>query len=462
MTKCDTSAFTLNYERMAKIKDQDVIYVSVTEDLNSCAKIDTRKIEEGADGANVTNLTGALYNAANVPQDEFGCSANKCANTGTYQGGVTTAATSVVIGNFRKTMDGSLYGAGILTAYVLLPDGDHKVSVDIADYTESGWDNYNTVDYTVHATKGGTASALYPVLFDLADLGTATGTGWSAGTVGVKLRVTIDGANLKANDRVGVSSFAFYEGLEDLEINKMIGLSCVNTLGDTLTYDVVEAGCSYSEYNTTTQTITFSATVNNWTHNFNYLIPNWHTTDETEAGIPRVVTRTVIAGTGELAGYGVIQLSDMVEGECDGIIVQTPGCANNSSELDRISSPIPVPFSEGDSDKFQVLSTSYNGDSSLGMILVGQQWIGQDLNVIYRQRQEAEVSEITNEFREFKCNILAPFRKKDGTTEWHKYENAFITTTGDNISRTDDSTREVQFTIAANENGVKKKIIKLR
>ena len=125
--------------------------------------------------------------------------------------------------------------------------------------------------------------------------------------------------------------------------------------------------------------------------------------------------------------------------------------------------PAPVPVIDGttDGDKFQVLTTSYNGDASLGQIIVGKDWIGQELNIIYRQRKTAEVYTITNEFRDFHVNILAPLRKKDGTVEWHLYENAFMTTHANNISRSDETTIELQFTIAADENGVRKKIAKI-
>lgn len=461
-SKCESQGFVVRSEQMGKLKDQDIIFVSVTDNLTSCAKIDTRTINEGENNANIENLTSPVYNAANVPDDEFGCSKNKCYNTGTFQGSVAAAATDVVIGNFKKTMDGNLYLGGIVSGYVMLPDGDHQVSLQIADYTEADWTNSNIITTTVHATQGGTASAMYPVKFDLGDLSQTQGTGWTKGSVGVKIRFTIAGANLAAGDRVGVSSIAFYEGIEDFQINQVVGFTCVDTAGDNQSLDVIEGSCSQSEYNSNSGTMTFSMTVNKWTKNFEYLNPTWHTSDESEFGIPHIVTRKVTAGTGELADYGIIQLSDMIEGDCGYVLIQTPGCANNSSQLTRVSSPVPIPFSDADSDKFIVLGRSYNGDESLGMILVGKQWVGQELNVVYRQKKEAEVSIINNEFREFNCTIMCPFRRKDGTTEWHYYENAFLTTDANNISRTDETTKELQFSIAADENGIRKKIVRPR
>lgn len=460
--KCESEGFVVRSEQYGKLKDQDLVMASITDTLTSCAKINTRIIQEGVDNANIQNLTGGIYNASNVPEDEFGCSKNKCFNTGTYQGAVTAANTPVLIGDFRKTMDGNLYLAGMMTAYVMLPDGDHTVTLEISDYTELGWENYSKVPVTVHATQGNNGSAMYPVVFDLTDVTEANtvGSGWTNGTVGVKVRIRIDGTNLAAGNLVGVSSFAFYEGIEDLMLNQVVLFRCINTIGDNQSLDVIEGSCSQSEYNTTSGSVTLSLTVNQWTKNFEYLNPTWHRSAETEFGIPRIVTRTVTQGEGELADWGLIQLSDMQQGQCGHVYIQTPGCANNSSQLTRVSSPVPIQFTAGDSDKFQVLTTSYNGDQSLGLILVGKQWVGQELNVIYLQRREAEVSEITNEFREFGCTVMVPFRRKNGEIEYHYYENAFLTTDVNNISRSDDSTKEIQFTIAADENGVKKKIVR--
>ena len=126
-----------------------------------------------------------------------------------------------------------------------------------------------------------------------------------------------------------------------------------------------------------------------------------------------------------------------------------------------MNSPVPTIDATTDSDKFQVLTSDYLGNKSLGLILVGKDWIGQELNIIYRKKVTAEVWEVTNEFREFNVSILAPFRKKDGTREWHLYENAFVTTVPNSISRSDETTVELEFTVAADENGVRKKIAKI-
>lgn len=456
--RCDSKGFVIKAEQMGKLKNEDVIYVNVMDALESCAKIDARTINTAGLAGLSDNAGAAAYNAANVPEDVFGCSKNKCYNTGTFQGPVADPVTDVIIGDFKKAMDGNLYLTGIVTAYVLLPDGDHDVSLEIANYTEAAWDNSNTTTVTVHATKGGSGSYLYPVVFDLTQIDDTQGTGWTSGSVGVKIRVKIAGANLKADDLVGVSSFAFYESHEDLEIAKTIVLTCADTFGDSQSFDVIESACNSSEYDPQSGSMTASMTVNKWSKNFEFINPTFHTTEETEFGVPHIVARTVVQGTGELADYGIIQLSDMVEGDCGFLYIQTPGCANNSYELTRISSPVPVKFATADANKFQVLTSDYNGDASLGMILVHPQWIGQELNVIYRQTHTAEIYEITNEFREFNVRLLAPFRKKDGSIEWHLYENAFMTTDSNNISRSDETSKEVQFTIAADENGVRKKI----
>ena len=464
MSKCDSKGFVVRLGQIAKLKSDDMIMLSILDNLASCAKIDTRTIILNS-GANVSGLkAGYFYNAANVPVDAFGCSKNKCYNTGTFQGAVAAIPSGdenpadVVIGNFKKTMDATLYATGIITAYILLPEGTHKVSLDIASYTEDGWVNYETFETTVYATKGNT---LYPVRFDLTDVKATQGSGWVLNQIGAKLRFKVAGTNLAEDDLVGVSSIAFYESLEDLEIAKSVLVSCINTWGDNQSYDVVEGACSTSEYDPNSGSTTFSITANKVSENGKFLNPTLYKTDDEEFGILNIVTRKVQAGEGDLAGYGVIQLSDIIEGDCGFVYIQTPGCANSSSELTRVSSPVPVIDPETDSTKFQVLTSDYKGDESLGKILVSQDWIDQELNIVYRKKVSAEVYEVRNEFREFHVNILAPLRKKDGTIEWHFYENAFLTTYANNISRSDETTIELQFTIAADENGVRKKIAKI-
>lgn len=459
MAKCDSKGFVVRLDQVGKLKNDDLIAISILDDLASCAKIDTRTILN----TGVSGLVGAYYNAANTPEDAFGCSKNKCYNTGTYQGKVTEvegAVVAPVIGNFKKAMDATLYATGIVTAYILLPEGDHDVTLEIADYTAADFTDSDKITTKVHATKSGDGSALYPVKFDLTDA-ISEGNGWTPSTIGAILRFSINATNLSADDMVGVSSIAFYESIEDLELNKTVLVSCIDTWGDNQSFDVVEGACSTSEFDPNSGSMTATITANKWSENLKYANPALHKTDEEEFGVLHVVTRTVVAGEGELEGYGYIQLSDMIEGDCGFVYIQTPGCAGNSSELTRVSAPVPVIDGEADGDKFQVLTTDYNGDASMGQIIVGKDWIGQELNIIYRQKRTAEVYSITNEFRDFHVNILAPLRKKDGSVEWHLYENAFMTTHANNISRSDETTVELEFTIAADENGVRKKIAKI-
>lgn len=466
MAKCEAKGFNIKADQVGKLKNEDIIAISVIDELASCAKLDTRNIDNKN---NITNLESVYYNAANVPEDSYGCSKNKCYNTGTLQGDVATAATDVVIGDFYKNLDATLYATGLMTVFVYLPEGEHEVSLDIANYTQKDWANYATIKTTVHATQG---EGFYAVKFDFASADqTETGTGWLVDQIGVKLRFTIGGKNLKADDIVGVSSIAFYESLEDFEISNTILATCIDTWGDSQQFDVIEGACSTSEYDPQSGSMTATITTNKFTENLRYLNPTLRKTDETDFGIMKIVTRQVLDAaeyfTGkdetlakELAGFGIVQLSDTIEGDCGFLYVQTPGCANNSHALTRVNAPIPV-IAPTDGDLFQMLSSNYKGDYTKGLILVGRDWIGQELNFVYRKQATAEIYEVTNEFRTFNVNILAPLHKKDGTTEYHYYENAFVTAVNNNISRSDETTVELNFTIAADENGVRKKIAKI-
>ena len=144
----------------------------------------------------------------------------------------------------------------------------------------------------------------------------------------------------------------------------------------------------------------------------------------------------------------------MIEGECGFIYIQTPGCANNATELVRVSSPIPMAL---ESTQYQVLSTA-SGLANLGKILVSSDWIGQELNIVYRKTVDADIIVVRDEFKSYHVRAIAPLNKKDGSTEYHIYENIFVTAAANNISRSSDTTVELQFNVAADENGVRKYI----
>lgn len=457
MAGCKLDPFTFKTKQIGVIKKSDFVVVEINEDLNSCAKINARTI----DTSGISNLETPYYNAAHTPADAFGCSKNKCYNTGTFQGLVAEAGVGaeggVTIGDFKKTMDATLYAVGLLTMYMYLPEGEHKISVDIADYTEAGWVNYETYSKTVNATKG---DYLYPVAVNLTDAPEVEGNGWTPSTIGVKIRVRIDGTNLAKTDYVGVSSFAFYETVEALQNKRVAILSCLQNIGDNQSIDVVENNCATARPDPNSGSTTVTLTANKVSSNIEYANPFAHDEDTDMVWTPEAVSRTVNAGTGVLEGYGVIQLSDMSETGCGPVYVQTPGCANDTSELRAVSSPVPIISAETDTDKFQVLTSDFNGDASRGVILVAKEWIGQTLDIVYPREVAGTSMAVTNDIRDLKVRIYAPFRNADGTIEYHVYENALLTANAHSFTTSAGENRQFTFQVAADENGVRYRTVK--
>lgn len=453
MARCDSKSFVIRTDQIAKLQNQDFIMIDILDDLASCAKINTRTANEATVAS--SNIGELFFNAANVPEDAFGCSKNKCYNTGCLQGSVTAAAQPAVFPGIRKTVDATLYAAGLITAYVYLPAGAEKtVTLKIADYTAS--DMTNCDEYSVEITPE-LGEGFYPIVFDLGSAPTTTtGEGWTPSQLGVTMQIEIEGA--AAEDIVGISSLAFYESIEDLQIDNVVIVTCVDTFGDNQSFDVIEGACSTSEYDPNSGSMTGTVTANKVSSNFYLLNPVAYKDEMQTIGVPAVVTRMVTEETIGGTKYGVIQLSDMIEDDCGFVYIQTPGCANNSTELVRVSSPVPVKL---DGTQFQILSTA-SGVKNLGKILVGEDWIGQELNVIYRKSTDADVITIGNEFKQYNVRAIAPLRKKDGSIEYHLYENMFITTSANNISRTDETQIEIQFTASADENGIRKRVIRPR
>lgn len=447
MSKCSSDSFTFRLDQVGKLKNEDIVILDILDDLSSCAKINTRTA-----GTTGTGISGLYFNAANVPEDAFGCSKNKCFNTGTLQG--TASATTAIFPELVKAMDATLYAAGLITGYVLLPASETAitVSVQVADYYDSAFANADTYSVSIKPELG---AGLYPFVVDLGTEPTSSaGNGWTPSTLGVRLKVSLSG--VVSSDVVGISSFAFFESIEDLQIDKTVIVSCNDTIGDNQSFDVIEGACSTSEFDPNSGSMTGSIVANKVSSNFWLLNPTAYAEDVEVAGIPSIVTRTVVAETINGVEYGSIQLSDMVEGECGFMYVQTPGCANNASELVRVSSPQPVAL---DGTQYQVLSTA-SGLNNLGKILVSKEWVGQDLNIVYRKQVEADVIAIRDEFKSYHVRAIAPFNKKDGSTEYHIYENIFVTTAANNISRSSETTVELQFNVAADENGVRKRVVR--
>lgn len=447
MSKCNSESFAFRQDQIGKLKNQDIIILDILDELSSCAKINARTA-----GTTGTGLDALYFNAANVPEDAFGCSKNKCFNTGTLQG--TASATTVIFPELVKNLDATLYAAGILTGYALLPEAAAalNISVEIADYYDATFANTDT--YTV-AIKPELGAGLYPFVIDLGTAPTSSkGNGWTPSTLGVRLKVQI--ATVAEDDIVGISSFAFFESLEDLQIDKTVIVSCIDSFGDSQSFDVIEGACSTSEFDPNSGTMTGTITANKVSGNFWLLNPTAYKSDIETIGIPAIVTRTVVAETINGTEYGVIQLSDMVENECGFIYIQTPGCANNASELTRVSAPQPVAI---DGTQYQVLSTA-SGLANLGKILVSKEWVGQELNIVYRKAVEADVIVVKDEFKSYHVRAIAPINKKDGSVEYHVYENIFVTTSANNISRSAETTVELQFNVAADENGVRKYVVR--
>lgn len=448
MAKCSSESFTFRLDQVGKLKNDDIVLIDILDDLSSCAKINTRTA-----GTTGTGVSGLYFNAANVPEDAFGCSKNKCYNTGTLQGVAT--ATAVTFPELVKTMDATLYAAGLMTGYALLPETSGTavtINVTIADYYDAEFTNADTYSVAVTPELG---AGLYPFVIDLGTEPTSTeGNGWTPSTLGV--RVKVDFAGVKADDAVGISSFAFYESIEDLQIDKTVIVSCIDSIGDSQSFDVVEGACSTSEFDPNSGSMTGTITANKVSGNFWLLNPTAYTDDVDTIGVPSIVTRTVTAETINGTEYGVIQLSDMVEDECGFIYIQTPGCANNATELIRVSSPQPVAI---DATQYQVLSTA-SGLANLGKILVSKDWVGQELNIVYRKAVDAEVIVVKDEFKSYHVRMIAPLNKKDGSTEYHVYENVLLTSFANNISRSSETTVELQFNVAADENGVRKYVVR--
>ena len=67
---------------------------------------------------------------------------------------------------------------------------------------------------------------------------------------------------------------------------------------------------------------------------------------------------------------------------------------------------------------------------------------------------------VKDEFKTYHVRMIAPLNKKDGSVEYHIYENVLLTSFANNISRSSETTVELQFNVEADENGVRKYVVR--
>lgn len=403
-----------NAELMKKIgikkldKTVEVTF-DIHRDLPDCRKINTKDY--------INTLSGVTYNKYKRPENQFECLREGCITSGVLN--VPTGQTPV----YKAQFDATEFENGVITLYVY-PGGTTlpaNVTLTISDadtFTDS--DVYTFAVTSDMVGEDGFAA----VMVVLQDTPTSTtGNGWTASAGGAYIK-------LSANKDLGFSSIDIYESIYDFEIDDVVKVGCLTSMGGSFDIETIEATCLSSGYNTDLGSLSFPVTGNTVTSNYHLLNP-LNAKGSSTKGYEIVTVRKTVGND------GTIVISDASQDECGNIAVQVADSCD-TSELKRLSIPNQVTLDEG---HYQVIlnnngTTTFRFNTALA---------GTDVLISYPRTTSVEewVGSAEN-LGSVRVRMTVPLETTDGRHEVHVFNNVLVT--GFPMSFTQEET-EFAFTI---------------
>lgn len=418
MARC-TNDVLLNKIGLNKLDKNDELSLRVRRDLPDCRKINTKNYVDIAEGANAT------YNKYDRPEDLFECNREGCVNSGTLT--INAAAKAVT---YFVRYDATEFAAGVLAFYARTGSAG-TLTVSISDFSTFA----NADVYTV--TLEADANAFKPILLDLSQTPSSVeGDGWTATENGAYIRFSYSGA------QIGLSSIAIFDSLEEFELNDVVKVSCLTSVGGSYDVSLVEEACNAARYDDTITSLQFPFTGTRVTPNYWKLNPLLSRGDKATGFDITTVKKTVKSGTGTYAGYGTIVLPDLNQDVCGYITAQVAdACDVTDAHLNPLSAPAPVSLTPG---QFQVLDNTVLVDSSL---------IGQELLISYPI--EVDIEEwVANPDTLNDVHVSMAWQKttSDGIKYVDVFENVFVTSFPATITNT-EATFAFTLTIGRDKDG---------
>lgn len=396
----------------------------IRKDLADCRKINAKDYVKLSEGANVT------FNRYRKPENRFECMRKGCVNTGLL---MTSAANTAV--TYLARFDATEFAAGVITFYVY-PNGTAPVTVTVSISDKD--DMANADVYTKNITVAQvTEDGFVPVVIDLSQTPSSeSGEGWTANQFATYIQVSADKA-------VGYSSFAIFDSIEDFELNDVVTISCLTTVGGTFDLELVEAQCQESRYNDTVSTLTYPVTGTRVTPNYWKLNPLMGKGNATTGFDMTTVQKTIVAD----GGYGKITLADVNQDVCGYIAVQIDdSCDVTDAGLTALSLPVLGTIDEG---HYQIIK---NADGSTDLFfnagLVG-------MTVLVRYPRLVEIEEMvatTDNLDGVHVSMVVPHIQSDGVRLLYVFENVYVTSFPATIT-TDTAEFAFTITIAKDDDG---------
>lgn len=369
------------------------------------------------------------YNQYAIPGNQFECMREGCVNSGTlYLNGATA--------EYKAQWDAVEFADGVVTFYTVGSEG--SLTFKISD-TEA---MTNADSYTVDLSKIPTGADGYKaVVIDLAQAGTAIGSGWTPKHEGAYISIEITPASGETASAIGISSISIFDEMEDFETSATVRIACLSTLGGSWEMEAAEATC-FGDAGIDVEAIdTFEKTVTGKavTPNFHILNPLYGRGEATEGWDTTTAEIVIEQGTGDDAGYGVIVLADKYPGECGFMSVAR---ADNCNVTDAHLVELIVPSKVTVDEKHFFVIEQEDGSAK---VYFNEALIGQTMIVAYPQKVDVEeyVYDIDNvRYRKTRWSYTRTYT--DGVKYRFVFDNVLITSFPDELT---DEEGEFEFTV---------------
>lgn len=439
MGRCSNDDLLRKIGNKSYTKRTEVTF-DVSKDIDRCVRVNARN------PISVISSTEE-YSQFLIPDDAFNCNAKGCRNTGTLI--MSGTVDGEVSARYAVPYDAKEYYAGLVTYYAYFPvAGTYTVTTSISSIRDPEMANKDTYQEKITITEPG----FRPIIINFEEPPTGTtGSGWQADEAGAIIEVTFANDDPEAIIQAGLSSFYFYDSVEDFEVNEVVKIACLTDISADLTVDASDATCFGSQYDPDSASIEYTVTGKALTPNYNSLNPmhgkskretGWFLTTDT-----RPVQETTINGI----RYGYIQIPDISPDECGFVAVQLADLCNvEESQLHRVNSPVPININE---NQYIVLDGKITNINDLGLILFNENLIGQDVIVSYPQHTDVKVKVFSDEnINTVHTRMYIPFSWTDCSEKYYYFPNVLITSFPMGFSSSGDGEMEFSFTISIQRN----------
>lgn len=421
MAKCRNDIFMHNIG-VKKLTKQTEVHFDVQRNLPDCKKITASKY------VSVASET-ARYNRYKIPTNQFECLRSGCVNSGTlYNEGAETV--------YRIQEDATEFSAGVITFYVLAPEGESTAVVKLsntADFTDAWQYEVNLADMS-KGKDGFTA-----VVVDLTKEPTVVGEGWTPEEIGAYLSIAINGEEGADMSGVGISSIGIFDDMTDFETSTHVILSCLTGIDGSFELEAAEATCHGDGGYNTDELTGFEKTITARALTPNFMILNpLAKKGEAVTGFDNVTIEKTVEALADTE-YGYITIPDMAQDECGFFSAAlADSCNITDAQLDRLSIPSRVDLDE---KHYQLID---NGDGST-TVLFNAEHIDAPILISYPKTAEVEEWVFAEDaIGDTRVRLSYVKCQTDGVRYRYVFNNVLITSFPDAL--TEEET-EFEFTV---------------